>query len=125
MGKKKKKQTRAEPKTTLSWLCSNEAFETLCCQGYTKLSDNPEIISAVNKICNLVSSMTIHLMENTANGDKRVENELSRKMDINPNQYMTRKTFMSALMRGLLLRLPVSLMRCRHSFDISRMQRNE
>ena len=103
MGKKKKKQTRAEPKTTLSWLCSNEAFETLCCQGYTKLSDNPEIISAVNKICNLVSSMTIHLMENTANGDKRVENELSRKMDINPNQYMTRKTFMSALMRGLLL----------------------
>ena len=48
MGKKKKKQTRAEPKTTLSWLCSNEAFETLCCQGYTKLSDNPEIISAVN-----------------------------------------------------------------------------
>ena len=26
MGKKKKKQTRAEPKTTLSWLCSNTAM---------------------------------------------------------------------------------------------------
>lgn len=100
--RKKRKQVRADPKTS-SWLCSADAFDVLCCQGYTKLADNPEIIAAVNKICNLVSSMTIHLMENSDNGDRRIKNELSKKIDINPNNFTTRKTFMSALVRELLL----------------------
>ena len=42
MAKKKKKQTRAEP---VSYLCSMEAYETLCCSGYTSLADNPEIMA--------------------------------------------------------------------------------
>ena len=46
--KKKKRQARAEPTSSQSFLCSVEAYETLCCSGYTKLSQNPEIISAVN-----------------------------------------------------------------------------
>ena len=71
--------------------------------GYTPLSQNPEIISAVNKTANLIAGMTIHLMENTENGDQRLINELSRKIDINPNPYMTRATFISALVRILLL----------------------
>lgn len=100
--KKKTKQVRADPKSS-SWLCSPDAFDVLCCQGYTRLADNPEIIAAVNKICNLVSSMTIHLMENTENGDKRVRNELSKMIDIHPNKYTTRKTFISAVVRELLL----------------------
>lgn len=100
--KKKTKQVRADPKNS-SWLCSPDAFDVLCCQGYTRLADNPEIIAAVNKICNLVSSMTIHLMENTENGDKRVRNELSKMIDIHPNKYTTRKTFISAVVRELLL----------------------
>lgn len=101
--KKKKKTTRAEPSTITTFLTSADAYDMLCSSGYTKLSQCPEIIAAVNKIADLVSSMTIHLMENTANGDVRVRNELSKKVDIYPNSFMTRKTFISVITRILLL----------------------
>lgn len=97
-----KAKTRAEP-TTTSFLCSAAAYDTLCGTGYTKLSHNPEIMAAVGKIATLVASMTIHLMQNGENGDIRVRNELSKKIDIYPNQYTTRNTFISAVVRTLLL----------------------
>jgi len=106
MAKKKrngKRKTRAEPAGMASFLCSPASYDVLCGTGYTKLSHNPEIMAAVNKIAVLIASMTIHLMENGENGDSRIRNELSKKIDIYPNRYTTRNTFLASVVRTLLL----------------------
>lgn len=105
MAKKKKNKTnnRSNGAANSVALCSLNDWDLLCGEGYIPLSQSPEIISAVNKIANLVSSMTIHLMTNTSKGDQRIKNELSRKIDINPNEFMTRNTFISGVVRTILL----------------------
>ena len=106
MSKKKRSrpQTRAEPqKRSAAFLCAPEAWDTLCCQGYTNLAHNPEIAAGVDMIAKLIASMTIHLMENTDAGDVRVRDELARKVDVEPCSTMTRSTFIQWLVRTLML----------------------
>ena len=108
VGVRKKSKVRAEPKmkkrsSTSVWFCSDEAYESLTVSGYTSLAQNPEIVTAVDTIARLIGSMTIYLMENTENGDIRIKNQLSRKIDITPNDYMVRSNFIHWIVKTLMI----------------------
>lgn len=85
------------------WLNGDDAKDVLCPTGYTPLDKNEEIRRCVYKIADLVSNMTIMLMENKDNGDVRLKNELSKKIDIYPNKNMTRKTFIHKIVTDMLV----------------------
>lgn len=103
MSKKKSHAARDKPMQSRSVGLMLDNWDKISCWGYTRLADNPEVQTAVNRIAEMISTMPIHLMENSPDGNVRVVNQLSRRLDIEPNPYMTRKTLMYNAVRTMLL----------------------
>ena len=82
----------------------NNLPSSLFDNSYVRLDKNPEVVAAVNTIADLVSTMSLRLMSNEENGNQRVHYELSRVIDIEPNDYMTRKSFKYAIVYNLLMK---------------------
>lgn len=84
------------------WLCSTDAWTTLCQSGYKPLTSCPEVQMCIGVYADLIANMTIMQMKNTDKGDVRVHDGLSRKLDIEPHRLMTHQTWMSNIVRVLL-----------------------
>lgn len=99
----KSRDTPQNKRSSTAFLLSDTAYDTLCVPGYTSLDRCPEILTAAWEVASIIGSITIHLMENTPDGDVRVVNELSRKIDIEPNGCMNRAELMQYQIMNLLV----------------------
>lgn len=98
------RKKRAEPEQKRSIVFApGSFFDEICCSGYTPMSKIPEVVACARKIAELIGSATIHLMNNTENGDERIVNELSRAIDIEPMPNMTRNTWIEGIVMTMLL----------------------
>jgi HK97 family phage portal protein len=97
---KKKIKKRETP--VAFWLAGDDAKNVLAPAGYNPITKNEEVKKCIHKIADLVSSMTIMLMENGIDGDIRLKNELAKKIDVYPNRYMVRKNFIYKIVSDMI-----------------------
>lgn len=81
---------------------AQSAWKVLLEDGYHPLTSCPEVQMCIAVYAKLVASMTIRLMRNTADGDVRVRDELSRRLDIDPHPLLTRYDLMQIIVRALI-----------------------
>lgn len=104
MGLFKKKQLKKRQDSPVGyWLKGIEGSENLMPSGYISITKNEEVRKCIHKIADLVSSMSILLMENGDNGDIRLKNELSKKIDIYPSKNMIRKNFIYKIVTDMII----------------------
>lgn len=99
--KRKDHQSRDAPKSNICYIFNDS--ECIFPEGYTPLAKNERVQKCVYIIADLVSSMTLHLMQNSENGDIRVKNALSKKMDVNPYSMTTRKMFIHKIVKDMCI----------------------
>jgi HK97 family phage portal protein len=99
---KKNKFKKRENSPVAFWLSGEEAKNILLPSGYAPVTKNEEVKKCIHKIADLVSSMTIMLMENNQDGDIRLKNGLAKKLDVDPNKYMVRKHFIYKVVSDMI-----------------------
>lgn len=87
----------------MAFLCSPDAWRVLCGDGYKPINQCAEVRMCINVYADMVANMTIMLMQNTEKGDVRIRNGLSRRIDIEPAKHMTHQTWMSNIVRVMLM----------------------
>ncbi len=95
----KKKQTRADP---VGVMIVGEGGGDII-PGYTPLSQNQEVRRCIFRIADLVSNMTIMLMENGENGDIRVKDNLAKMLDVYPCKSMNRKNYIIKIVTDMMV----------------------
>ena len=97
------KPQRRDAKSELQkFMIGLSGSDTLSVPGYTRLIDSPDVLAAIGGLADIVSNATIQLMRNTADGDVRVRNNLSRFMDIAPWRNGSRKDLISWIVWTML-----------------------
>ena len=99
---KRKGINRRQSSPVALWLNGADAQNILMPNGYMPITKNEEVKKCIHKIADLVSSMTIMLMENSNDGDIRLKNELAKQIDVYPNKFMTRKNFIYKIVADML-----------------------
>ena len=97
------RRSKPDGKPSVRLMSTQDMLAQLESDDYIPLNKHPDVITAVDRVADMVSNMTIQLWENTEKGDVRVRDGLSRKLDIEPCRNMTRKSWLYKIVRDLML----------------------
>ncbi len=98
--KKRKQNSRDAPRNSFAYFLSRDGCD--CPVGYYSLSKNEHVQQAIAITADLVSNMTVMLMQNGEHGDTRIRNGLSALIDLRPNKLMNRKNFIYTVVKDML-----------------------